>query len=99
MSESFTIRCNGCGARVDVRHSYVVSDERACSAQCVRRILLRDFNQVTDRLNDPYAPQTPSEPLRSPGSRREEQREETPISGEAVMVVELEVEHFKGDAS
>ena len=43
MSETITIRCHGCGARIVFREAYAVYDEHACSAECVRTILLRDF--------------------------------------------------------
>ena len=55
MKDAATIRCHGCGAEIDLRGSYPVYDERACSAECVKRILLRDFSQATDRLADYYA--------------------------------------------
>jgi hypothetical protein len=56
MTTSSIIRCNGCGARVKLSESYAVHEERACSAECIRRILLRDVDQATSRIFGRYEP-------------------------------------------
>lgn len=70
MSNSPTIHCNGCGRKIAIRDSYAVDDQRACSAECLKRILLRDFNQATDRLSDYGANRTRNEHIGSRSSRR-----------------------------
>lgn len=67
MNHSAKIHCHGCGAPIDLRGSYPVYDERACSAECVKRILLRDFKQATDWLTDHHVETV--RPLKTPPSR------------------------------
>lgn len=54
MGDTVTIRCSGCGARIDARDSYAIREEHVCSAECARKILVQHCEQATDRLAVEY---------------------------------------------